>query len=539
MVGMGMSGARSGRPVLVVGAGPTGLFAAIELLRRGVAVRLVDRLAEPPRWSQAIFIKQRTLEILAGLGLMERFAARGQAIRGVRFFSDGREVAAYDFEAIDSPYRDILSIPESETIAILIERLHELGGRIEHGTSFIGLEQDADGVTATLERAGVRSTVRVPFLVGADGYRSAVREAIGDAYDGTDYAELWGVFDTGLANWTRPRDTVCAQLETPLVLPFPLGADRWRIYFRPDAPGDAAVAAVLDRLRGICPDVALEAPEAPQYFHSHSRLARAFHIDRVFLAGDAAHASNPIQGHGMNAGIQDAHNLGWKLAAAVRGHATGALLASYDVERRDVDRQVVASGEEAYGWMTDASGEKIAALYEFLRTPEGQALAAIAETELDYCYAESPFIRDLRDAQADAAQKVGARVCDVDGLLHGGAATTLHAILADPAPTVLLLAGEAAHASDADVSGIEARLAPFDGVRLLTVVNGEAPAQSGVVADVGGDLHARFGASEPMLCVVRPDGHVSLCCRCATPQALVDHLGAMFRPKLARPGTAT
>ena len=523
---------RAAEPILVVGAGPTGLVAAIELQRRGVPVRLIDHLAGPPHWSQAIFIKQRTLEILASLGLVSRFIEQGQWVRRVSFYSDGKEFAAYDFAAIDSPYKNMLSIPESATIDLLIEHFAALGGRVEYGTNFLGLSEDGDGVTVEIEseQAG-RETIRVPFVIGADGYRSAVRAAIGSRFEGTDYKEIWGVFDTHLSGWSRPRDTVCAQLEAPLVLPFPLGADRWRIYFRPEAADESALAVVLTRLQAISPGAALVEPEAPQYFHSHSRLAREFQVGRVFLAGDAAHASNPVQGHGMNAGIQDAHNLGWKLAAVMQGHGSEALIRSYEAERRSIDRDVVAAGEEAYNWMTDTSGEKIAALYAFLRTPEGQALAAIAETEIDTCYAPSPILQDMRPGPA-AAQQVGARACDVGGLLSGGGPTTFHALIAQPQPTVLLLAGTA---SDDAVREMAADLAPAlsssSGLRFLTVRRGGSPSAllpETSVLDQAGHLHERFGAAEPMISVVRPDGHVSLCCTPVQADALAAHLGAMF-----------
>lgn len=522
-----------GGPIFVVGAGPTGLVLAIELLRRGIGVRLIDRLPEPPQWSQAIFIKQRTLEILANLGLIERFAEEGQWVRGVVFYSDGRDIAAYDFKAIDSPYPNILSLPESATIRLLTEAVHALGGEVEHSTQFEGLTQDENGVEVRLLSAEHGpSTARFSYVVGADGYRSTVRDAIHDDYEGTDYQELWGVFDTQLAHWTRPRDTVCAQLEAPIVLPFPLGADHWRIYFRPDNPGEGAVAAVLARLRGICPQVEFVAPNAPQYFHSHSRLARTFHIGRVFLAGDAAHASNPIQGHGMNAGIQDAFNLGWKLAAAVTGRGTDALLRSYDAERRVVDGEVVASGEEAYGWMTDTTGEKLAALYAFLSTPDGRALAAIAETEIGYAYGESPII--VQRPEDGAAQKVGARVGDVAGLVHRDGTTTLHALLAHPEPTVLLLHGDAHDDARTETARrIGEILAPFGGVRFFAVGT-EAPPPSMAdtfVHDPRGELHARFGGAGPTLCVIRPDGHLSLCCGPGDVTALAAHLNGMFHPQ--------
>ncbi|MEZ5863201.1 MAG: FAD-dependent monooxygenase [Geminicoccaceae bacterium] len=459
-------------PVLVVGAGPTGLVVAIELLRRGVPVRLVERHPELPDWSAAIFIKQRTLEILASIGLISHFVEQGEWVRGVKFYSDGEEVAAYDFGAIDSPYQNILSIPESASIRILADEVRRLGGEIELGTEFVALEQDGESVTVRLRSAERGEwSVETPWIVGTDGFHSAVREAIGDRYEGKDYGELWAVFDTGLESWEWSRDSVRAQLDPPLLLQFPLAPDRWRMYCRVATAGDDLAGQVTQKLRSLCPEATLDGAPAPAYFHSHSRLAQTFRIGRVFLAGDAAHASNPVQGHGMNAGIQDAFNLGWKLAAATSGRGTEELLRSYDAERRSIDREVVASGDEAYGWMTDRTGEKLREVYAFLKEPTGQALAAMGETELACRYPDSAIIEDCRDG-ATGPVEVGARIPDVPDLAGPEGETSLHALLALRGPTILLLTADAAPDAGPMARGLAPVLERHADARLVTVVRG-------------------------------------------------------------------
>ena len=190
-------GAQPDRPVLIVGAGPTGLVLAIELARRGIATHLIDRMAEPAPWSAAIYIKSRTLEILADLGLVDRFLERGERVHGVKVFLGSEEVAAFPFDVIDSPYPYILSIPETDTIALLTEELESLSGTVDRGVEFVGLENGNDGVRVRLrceERGEYERDVQ--WVVGTDGYHSAVRDAIGDQFDGVDHPQLWGVFDT-------------------------------------------------------------------------------------------------------------------------------------------------------------------------------------------------------------------------------------------------------------------------------------------------------------------------------------------------------
>jgi 2-polyprenyl-6-methoxyphenol hydroxylase-like FAD-dependent oxidoreductase len=327
------------RPVLIVGAGPTGLVVAIELARRGIPFHLIDRRQEPTNWSQAVFIKSRTLEIFAALGLRDQFYEHGQIVKSVGVYSNEARMASYDFASLDTPFPHILSIPEEQTIRILTDKLAKLGGVIEHGVEFISLHQNEQHVRSRL-RCSKRGEyyLEASFVIGSDGYHSAVRDAIGDDFEGTDYPELWGVLDTELSNWDHDRNAVCAQLAAPIIIPFPVGERSWRVYFRTETSDNEVLSRVVSRLRVVSPDVDLINPKEPQFFRSHSRLARKFRIGRVFLAGDAAHASNPIEGHGMNAGIQDAYNLGWKLAAIASGKATEDLIESYEAERRPADR---------------------------------------------------------------------------------------------------------------------------------------------------------------------------------------------------------
>ncbi|MEJ8574041.1 FAD-dependent monooxygenase [Microbaculum marinum] len=536
-----MAGAERSRldPVLIVGAGPTGLVLAIELARRNVPFHLIDRLAGPVGWSQAIFIKPRTLEILSGLGLAPRLYEHGQIVDGVDLYSDGRKVAGYRFAELDTPFPHILSLPESDVIRILTDRLEELGGSVDYGVEFVGLSQAADGASAHLRSGGRDHELEASWIVGTDGYHSAVREAVGGDFDGTDHPGLWAVFDTHLAGWNKPRNIVCAQLDAPIVIPFPLGEDRWRIYFNTGATGGRmtgpqALQVAGERLRAICPDARLTDPQDPGFFRCHSRLARDFRIGRILLAGDAAHASNPIEGHGMNAGIQDAYNLGWKLAAIMAGKAREDLLGSYQAERRSTDREIVASGEEAYARMAVEGRELRQELYDFLSTGEGRSFAALAESELGFAYRDSPIVEAAGDAPAGSprATEPGCRVGDVPGLVRRGAPVALHDLLAPSGMTVFLFPAEASAGDLARQLDALREAAARDDDLALYAVRRASPGQNDmgedVVFDTGGSLHERLSADVPTLCVVRPDGHLGLCIRPPSPQALTAHLALMY-----------
>ncbi|MEM9684842.1 MAG: FAD-dependent monooxygenase, partial [Pseudomonadota bacterium] len=442
----------SDRPVLVVGAGPTGLVLAIELARRGVQVHLIDRLAEPAPWSAAIYIKARTLEIFAGMDLLDRFLALGQIVCRTRIFLGSEQVSAFDLEGLDTPYPYILSVPETDTIRLLTEKFESLAGTIDRGVEFVGLEEQGDRVRVHLksEERG-EYDLEVQFVVGTDGYHSAVRDAIGDEFDGEDCPQLWGVVDTALSGWSHPRDATCVQLEPPNVIPFPLGNDLWRLYFIAESAESADLATVGRRLALMSPGAALSNPGDVQFFRSHSRLARKFRIGRVFLAGDAAHATNPIEGHGMNAGIQDAYNLGWKLALLVSGTASEALLDSYEAERRAVDADMVDSGAAAGDRMAPGALEAREALIDFLASPEGPSLAAMASAEIAFKYDESPIVDEVgRAPSSPPATALGSRAGDVVGLIARDGEISFHDLIKGPSAGLFLMTGQPSGAGTDD-----------------------------------------------------------------------------------------
>ncbi len=314
-------------PVLIVGAGPTGLVLAIELARRGVPFHLVERRPEPMGRDRAIVVKSRSLEVLAGMGLADRFVRSGRVIRGIDLFSGGTKVASVGLDGLDSPFPFDLCIPEEETERLLTDQLEQLGGRVERGVEFAGIEQGERGARARLRSLeDGEHTLEASWVIGTDGLHSAVRATIGDEFEGHEYPTPWGVADAHLAGWQRPVDHATVQIEPPVVIAFPLRDGRWRFTFQP-GPDEADVLGTIGaRLAAISPGAALRDPDQPQLFHTHARVARRYRIGRVLLAGDAAHASTPFEGHGMNTGMQDAYNLGWKLALVATGVAPETLL---------------------------------------------------------------------------------------------------------------------------------------------------------------------------------------------------------------------
>jgi 2-polyprenyl-6-methoxyphenol hydroxylase-like FAD-dependent oxidoreductase len=527
----------AGNPVLIVGAGPTGLVLAIELARRGVPLHLIDRHPEPLGRDRAVAMKSRTLEILQSLGLANKLLQRGRILHGVNLFSGEAKVASVELDGLDSPFPFMLSIPEDETERILTEQLEQLGGRVERGVEFVGLEQRERNVRARLRSLhdGER-TLEASWVIGTDGIHSGVREAIGDEFEGHDYPALWGVADAHLAGWRQSSSHATVQIEPPVVIAFPLRDGRWRFTFRPESKDHDVLTTVGARLAAISPGAALRDPDEPQLFHTHARVARRYRIGRVLLAGDAAHASTPFEGHGMNTGIHDSYNLGWKLALVVTGAAPETLLDSYEAERRPVAQAIARSGDDAEARAAQLAPTSRQALIQFLGTPEGRGAAAMAEAEIAFGYDRSPIVDEVvPDAQTSArGTQVGFRVGDATPLQGRNRSSCLHELVGVPGHTLFLMLGEA------DPAAVEEGLALASAaakryrpqvqayVVIRNALNREAVPDE-LLCDPTGALHARLGAEQPCFCFVRPDGHLGFRGEPPSLESLQAHLRRIFR----------
>lgn len=526
----------SENPVLVVGAGPTGLVLALELVRRGVACRLVDRRPEPLGRDRAIVVKSRSLEVLAGMGLANTFVRRGHIIRGLDLFSGGTKVATIGLDGLDSPFAFDLCLPEEETERILTEALEQLGGRVERGVELTGLEPTRQGARARLRPLGgdVERILDASWVVGTDGLHSAVRAAIGDEFEGHEYPTLWSVADAHLAGWRQPGHHATVQIEAPIAIAFPLRDGRWRFTFQADAEDDA-LEIVAARLAAISPGVALQDPDEPQHFHTHARVAHRYRFGRVLLAGDAAHASTPFEGHGMNTGIQDSYNLGWKLALVVTGAAPETLLNSYEAERRPIAQAIARSGDDAEARAAKRDPAATQGLMALLATPEGRRLAAIAEAEIAFGYDQSPIVDEVVQdpGTARGGTEIGFRVGDAAPLEGADGAFRLHQLIGVPGHTLLLMLG------DADPTALDQGLALAKGAaqrhrpHVQAYVATRNPwhgdgSPSELLRDPTGALHERLGADRPSLCLVRPDGHLGLRAEPPSVDVLEAHLRRIF-----------
>jgi 2-polyprenyl-6-methoxyphenol hydroxylase-like FAD-dependent oxidoreductase len=328
--------------VIVVGAGPTGLLLAGDLAAAGVPVTVLEKRPEGvSNLSRAFGVHARTLELLDARGLADDLVATGQVIGELRLFGS----IPFDITTLSSRFPFLLVTPQYEVERLLLKRAHDLGVLFRYGTEVVGLHQDDDGVTVTTTDGAFGAS----YVVGADGVRSAVRDAVGLPFPGHVVIRSVVLADVRLVE--EPSLTVRVHGSGDafgFIAPF--GDGYWRIggwdRRNRDLPDDAPVE--FEELRSITErafgtDYGMHSPRWLGRFHSDERQTPSYRVGRVLLAGDAAHQHSPAGGQGMNTGLQDAANLGWKLAAAVKGWGPEALLDSYHAERHPVGKAVLRS----------------------------------------------------------------------------------------------------------------------------------------------------------------------------------------------------
>ena len=495
--------------VLIAGAGPTGLTLACELARSGVSFRLIEAAPGPQPGSRGKGIQPRTLEVFGDLGIVDRVIANGRmAMPMVTTAPDGRvTVGGAEPDELknrpDIPYTTSLITPEWRTEEALRLRLADLGRAVEFGTRLDRFEPSGEGVSAVLVKDGEAETVTVRWLVGCDGGHSVVRQQAGIAFVGETREEVrMLVADVEVDGLDRDAWHLW-QHEDGLFGLCPLPSTdvfQYQAVIAPGADPDLSLAhlqAILERRTGRT-DIRLHQPEWSSLWRANIRLVDRYREGRVFLTGDAAHIHSPAGGQGMNTGIQDSHNLGWKLAAVAHG-ASPALLDSYESERRPVAAGVLA-----------LSNARLAEALE----QQGILTRRDASTiQLGVNYRGSTLARDDRDEAAPL--RAGDRAPDATGLATVAGERRLFDLTGGGRFT--LLSFGAAPAAGASPSGL----------RTLQVVR--RPAAAGDLADTLGYLASAYGATDRTLVLIRPDGYIGLISDTGDVSAVPGYLAALRR----------
>lgn len=494
-------------PILVVGAGPSGLTLALQLRRYGVACDVIDRRKPGPAPSKALSINPATLQIFDDLDVITPFLVKGTPTFAVNLIYRGRRMSRLRFERLSCRFPYFLMLPQPDTEAALADRFASAGGMVEWGTELAGLELQGNRVNVSLRRCGRVEQREYQYVVGCDGARSTVRDRLGIEFKGHDY-EMYFLLADASVEWTGNLEQAHYFIEDggfSILLPLPNGLHR--VVVKSDEPMVPGYEPSLSEIQSLLTrygtdDLKIRSPiwlsSAPFY----NRIATNFQVGHVFLAGDAAHLFSPIGGLGMNTGVGDAFNLGWKLGYVLNGRSGPDLLESYEAERRAHARRLLIT--------TDRSTSLIARLgrhtaedegcYEpRMRNREFLRVAPWAASGLSFCYSGS-------DAPPTAENlAVGRRVPYVahaegpGGFLGRGA----HRVV---------IAASAGSVSERALLPTVQRMAAFEseylGISVLSPVKPADIPQKWWIPDSGSSICNAMGLQDGRFLLVRPDYYV-------------------------------
>lgn len=548
--------------VLVVGAGPTGLLVAAELARRGVTVRIVDKRERRQEISKALVVQARTLEIMDLCGLIDPFLEQGYPAPGLNIGLQGSGRAAIDLRRLDTRYPYALVLPQNETEAIIEARLNEGAVRIERGLELVGLRQDASGATATLrDRDGKDEEVRAEYLVGCDGTHSTVREAAGMPFEGADIEWTTFLADVKLdAHFIRSRITnFTGKRGFVSILPF-MG-EYARIFAVDFAKQDVPMREPLelfdlqDTLDAVLSErVALHDPRWITRFRSPSRQVPAMRQGRVLMAGDAAHSHSPAGGQGMNAGLQDAYNLAWRLALVLRGEAPDVLLDSYHEERHPVDERIQHETDRMFQSFVLTNPLLKAGRDLLLRSllplpPVQRKLSEdLSNIGVDYAFTQASRAERHRGDAARSGVSAGARIPDAELWQPGKPSLRLYERLRHPAMSLFafMTADRLGAGREAVCALMEALEQAFGDRLARTVVIDEGlPEEARVGAEVlvdhKGQFASRLGAAHGSVLLMRPDGYLAFHRSGCRPEDVIAGVGswlaAVSEPSMTQGGS--
>lgn len=510
--------------ILVVGAGPVGLGLALQAVDHGAAVRVVERRTDRFRPSRALMVHARTLELLRPLGVTDALLDRADTAPRARLHLGSHTVAVQlaAFDLPDTGFPHLTLVRQMDVESVLEAALAARGVEVERGTELRAVGDGTDGAVAVVAGPAGTGRIRARVVAGCDGVDSTVRAAAGIGWRGGRYDREIVLADVDLAGDLEPGVAHVVAGRRGLVFVFALGERApWRLLAtRPCAsatpsPGRPGPPVSHEEAQRLLDDAGLGARITEVAWSSTIRLqhrsATAYRSGRLFVVGDAAHASSPAGGQGMNAGLQDATNLGWKLALAPNSTAAESLLDSYDAERRPADEQVLALTHLLF-WAESSSG-RAAALLRGRLAPWAAPLVPIllrrrrllAEgarllARLDVSYRGSA-VSAAAEPRRRGGPRPGDRLRDAT-VISGGREIRLHALTARPGVHLLL---------DRDASEL-----PWCDNPLVHVHRLASSPGTGVLA-------------------IRPDGHVG--CTAADPSdaALTDWLCRIGLPPAAQP----
>ncbi|KPB77315.1 FAD-binding monooxygenase, PheA/TfdB family [Pseudomonas cannabina pv. alisalensis] len=505
--------------VLIIGSGPTGLTLACDLARRGINVRIIEKAAVPFNGSRGKGIQPRTIEVFDSLGVAQPLLRAGQLYPPMKFHVSLVKIKwnmmKYQKHTADIPYPNVWLVPQWRTEQVLRERLAESGIQVEWATEALDISQDGEGVSVQVASQGRTRTLRARYLVGTDGGKSFVRKQLGVNFAGSTSEEgRMIVGDLHVEGLSRDAWHVWPTRKGGMIGLCPLPhSNLFQLMMRlePDEPAPQLSEQVI-QARWLaatgCRDIRLHSPTWLSVFRPNVRLAERYRVERVFLAGDAAHVHTPAGAQGLNTGVQDAWNLGWKLAAVLAG-APETLLDTYEEERRPVAAAVLELSNELF---QNSRSTGIPKLRRGDR--ERQLLLNYRHRSL------SSNDRENADGKVQAGDRAPDAVCSQQAL----GSTRLFDVFRGGHFTVLAFGEHAIDTINALGAHDNRRLQVY-AVRPAHVTHDRHGLE-----DEDRQAHHAYGVStgENIVFLIRPDGYVGLVAKANFAQATTNYLTAVL-----------
>ena len=527
--------------VLIVGGGPTGLALACLCRRMGVELKIIDKKSGPSTTSKAIGLQYRVSEILAWMGVVDRFLEIGESPTPVNIYEGSRRLVRFEFDLgnIQTGQNAFVPCPimlqQSETERLLVELLLSRGAEVEWGAELLDFEQNDNEVVSRIRFPdGHEQHIRSSWLVSCEGAHSVARKAAGISFEGKTYPQSFAIADVRIKwpiarqenhVWMHPSGSFAA-------LPLPGGSDIWRLFFEMKSGEDAAQEVTLPLIRTLMAERSgftggeISEPIWLSSFRINCRMVNRFRSGRVFVAGDAAHIHSPTGGQGITTGVQDAANLAWKLARVING-APESLLDTYQEERLPKAREVLGETDRTTRVLFSPNpiGRLIRdyLILPVLRMKLVQRRMFGKLSQLHVSYRGS----SLSVGVNSSGLRAGDRAPDVAfKAVKSGSIVTLFRLL-QPGRPVLLISARGS-INSATLRGLVRGLMKLDLDAFVMVSNTDDPVQGGstldarsqetgsgsndlnLLQDLHGDLQRIYGLTEDFLCLIRPDGHIGL-----------------------------
>ncbi len=518
--------------VIVVGAGPVGLTAGCALRHHGVDCLILEERTEVRAYSRANNLWARPQELLASVGLRDAIAERAYPVRLVNFFMNGTPTTPIRIDDVTSPHPQVLYSGQDVIETTLIEIYEGRGGRMQRGGKVVSVMQDGDGVTVTVRRGdnGPEERLRCRYLVAADGAKSTARPLLDLDFEPQRFEGRMNRQVDAKLSWRRslePDQLWFFYYERGFCGVMPVWGGYHRLFFLADDAGVPDRDPTLDEIQAVAREVTGDETltlSDPQWL-THSRfqygVSPGYARGRVFLAGDAGHLSLPIGGQGMNAGLHDAVEIAWRLAAVLRGQAASVVLESYDAERGGEHARL--SAQQAKGFRRTVYRGPVTDVALGLAAKVVPGIGALLQgtddlQQLSVSYPKSPLNEDHLSGVTHLLQRgpgAGQRAPEAEVTVDGRT-TSLFPFIYNPDGvttgwTLLCFDGRSTEAGASLRAAIEA-VAPWGWVRPRLVLAGPVTEAGGVpvLSDLDGKAHGAYGLEgQSALVLVRPDGHIA------------------------------